>query len=196
MLHDVVNLRHAMKALEAGVDGLVLVAGGAGGHAGRINPIALVAEVRRHFSGPLVLSGSIGTGAGILAAQAMGADYAYMGTRFIATRESHAPDNYKQAIVRGRSADVVYTDFFTGVHGNYLRESIVNAGLDPDRLPATEAPRTGVPSLDAQGRKAWKDIWGAGQGIGAIDDIPDVASLVDRLEAEYRQARASLPDLR
>ncbi len=192
VLHDVVNLRHAMKALEAGVDGLVLVASGAGGHAGRINPLALVSEIRRHYDGPLVLSGSISTGSGILAAQAMGADYAYIGTRFIATAESHAPDNYKQAIVRGKSADVVYTDFFTGVHGNYLRESIVAAGLDPDNLPATHAPRTGVPRTDESGRKAWKDIWGAGQGIGSIHDVPDVRTLVDRLHAEYHQARQRL----
>ncbi|MBN9576642.1 MAG: nitronate monooxygenase [Alicycliphilus denitrificans] len=192
ILHDVVNFRHAMKALEAGVDGLVLVAGGAGGHAGRLNPIALVNEIRKAYDGPLVLSGAITTGSGILAAQAMGADYAYMGTRFIATRESHAGEAYKQAIVRGKAADVIYTDYFTGVHGNYLRESIAAAGLDPDNLPVTEAARTGMPRVDAQGVKAWKDIWGVGQGIGTIDDVPDVATLVDRLEAEYRAARARL----
>ncbi len=189
VLHDVVNFRHAMKALEAGVDGLILVAGGAGGHAGRINPIALVNEIRTVYDGPLVLSGAITTGSGILAAQAMGADYAYIGTRFIATRESQAPEAYKQAIVRGKAADVVYTDYFTGVHGNYLRESIVASGLDPDRLPATEAARTGMPRTDAKGIKTWKDIWGAGQGIGSIGDIPDVATLADRLEVEYRAAK-------
>lgn len=192
ILHDVVNFRHAMKALEAGVDGLILVAGGAGGHAGRINPIALVNEIRSVYDGPLVLSGAITTGSGILAAQAMGADYAYMGTRFIATRESHAREEYKQAIVRGKAADVIYTDYFTGVHGNYLRESISAAGLDPDYLPATEVARTGMPQVDTQGVKAWKDIWGAGQGIGTIQDVPDVAALVDRLEAEYRSARSRL----
>lgn len=192
IIHDVVNFRHAMKALEAGVDGLILVAGGAGGHAGRLNPIALVSEIRAVYDGPLVLSGSISTGSGILAAQAMGADYAYMGTRFIATQESHAPDDYKKAIVKGKAADVIYTDFFTGVHGNYLRESIAAVGLDPDNLPQTELARTGMPRLDGAGAKAWKDIWGAGQGIGVIDDIPDVATLVARLEEEYRAARLRL----
>jgi nitronate monooxygenase len=192
ILHDVVNYRHAMKALDAGVDGLILVAGGAGGHAGRINPIALVSEIRTVYDGPIVLSGSITTGAGILAAQAMGADYAYMGTRFIATREGNVPDAYKDAIVRGRATDVIYTDFFTGVHGNYLRESIVACGLDPDNLPPTQSARTGMPKMDAQGTKMWKDIWGAGQGIGAIGDVPGVAELVDRLEREYCDARDRL----
>lgn len=192
ILHDVVNFRHAMKALEAGVDGLILVASGAGGHAGHINPIALVNEIRSAYDGPLVLSGAISTGSGVLAAQAMGADYAYMGTRFIATREARAVDAYKQSIVTGKAGDVVYTDFFTGVHGNYLKESIVAAGLDPSNLPKTSAPPTGVPRQDAAGLKAWKDIWGAGQGIGAIHDVPSVESLVDRLEAEYLAARERL----
>ncbi len=192
ILHDVINFRHAMKALEAGVDGLILVASGAGGHAGHINPIAFVQEIRSVYDGPLVLSGCISSGAGILAAQAMGADYAYMGTRFIATQESHAVDAYKQSIVAGKAADVVYTDFFTGVHGNYLRESIAAAGLDPSNLPPTTAARTGVPKQDSAGVKAWKDIWGAGQGIGAIHDVPSVATLVDRLEAEYLASREQL----
>ena len=192
ILHDVVNFRHAMKALEAGVDGLILVATGAGGHAGRLNPIALVNEIRAAYDGPLVLSGAISTGDGVLAAQAMGADYAYMGTRFIATKESHAPDGYKQAIVRGKAADIVYTDFFTGVHGNYLRESIVAAGLDPDNLPASTMPRTGVPRQDGDSVKAWRDIWGAGQGVGPIQDVPDVETLVQRLEAEYAAARSRI----
>ncbi|MEI6116303.1 MAG: nitronate monooxygenase family protein [Burkholderiales bacterium] len=189
ILHDVVNFRHAMKALDAGVDGLILVANGAGGHAGRINPIALVHEIRSVYDGPLVLSGSITTGSGILAAQAMGADYAYIGTRFIATQEAQAPDSYKKAIVRGKSADVIYTDYFTGVHGNYLRESIVASGLDPDNLPPTQAARTGVPRIDDKGIKTWKDVWGVGQGIGAIFDIPSVQTLADRLYDEYQAAR-------
>ena len=183
VLHDVVNLRHAMKALEGGVDGLILVAGGAGGHAGRLNPIAFVTEVRRHYDGPLALSGSISNGAGILAAQVMGADYAYIGSRFIATVESHASEAYKQAVLAGTAQDVVYTDFFSGVHANYLRSSIVASGLDPDALPSPDAPR---PLLRTS---TWKDVWGVGQGIGAIDDIPDVATLVARMEAEYRAAK-------
>ena len=183
VLHDVVNLRHAMKALEGGVDGLILVAGGAGGHAGRLNPIAFVTEVRRHYDGPLALSGSISNGAGILAAQVMGADYAYIGSRFIATVESHASEAYKQAVLAGTAQDVVYTDFFSGVHANYLRSSIVASGLDPDDLPSPDAPR---PLLRTS---TWKDVWGVGQGIGAIDDIPDVETLVARMQAEYRAAK-------
>lgn len=186
VLHDVINLRHALKALDAGVDGLVLVANGAGGYAGRTNPIALVSEIRRHYDGPLVLAGAITTGSGILAAQAMGADYAYMGSRFIATREANASEGYKQGIVEGSASNVIYTDFFTGVHANYLRSSIVAAGFDPDKLTAGDA------SFSLEQRKAWKDIFGVGQGIGSIGDIPDVATLVDRLELEYHAARARL----
>ena len=189
VLHDVVNLRHAMKALEGGVDGLILVASGAGGHAGRLNPIAFVTEVRRHYDGPLALSGSISNGAGILAAQVMGADYAYIGSRFIATVESHASEAYKQAVLAGTAQDVVYTDFFSGVHANYLRSSIVASGLDPDNLPSPDAPR---PLLRTS---TWKDVWGVGQGIGAIDDIPDVATLVARMEAEYRAAKERVAGL-
>lgn len=191
IIHDVINFRHAMKALESGVDGLILVANGAGGHAGRINPIAFVTEIRRHYDGPLALSGTISTGSGILAAQAMGADYAYMGTRFIATREAHATPEYKQAILDGAAADVVYTDIFSGVHANYLRSSIVAAGLDPDHLVRPDDVRPGQLVFKSQ-VKAWKDIWGVGQGIGAINDIPDVASLVERLETEYRAAKERL----
>jgi nitronate monooxygenase len=180
-----------MKALDAGVDGLILVANGAGGHAGRINPIALVSEIRTAYDGPLVLSGSITTGSGILAAQAMGADCGYMGTRFIATKEANATEAYKQAIVEGAAADVIYTDFFTGVHGNYLRRSIEAAGLNPDQLPSADAAARG--SLESKLKSnPWKDIWGVGQGIGAIRDIPDVATLVDRLEQEYRAAKERL----
>lgn len=191
IIHDVINFRHAMKALESGVDGLILVANGAGGHAGHINPIALVTEIRRHYDGPLALSGTISTGSGILAAQAMGADYAYMGTRFIATQEANATPEYKQGILDGAAADVVYTDFFSGVHANYLRPSIVAAGLDPDHLVRPDDARPGQLVFKSQ-VKAWKDVWGVGQGIGAINDIPDVASLVERLETEYRAAKERL----
>ncbi|WP_186129068.1 NAD(P)H-dependent flavin oxidoreductase [Burkholderia gladioli] len=189
VLHDVINLRHAEKALEAGVDGLILVAAGAGGHAGTTSPFALVGEVRKRFDGPIVLSGSIANGGSILAAQAMGADLAYMGTRFIATREAHAVESYKQAIVNAKSADIIYTNLFTGVHGNYIRESIVNAGLDPDALPEADKSKMNFGSDKA---KAWKDIWGAGQGVGLMDDVPSVAELVARLTREYDEARARL----
>ncbi|WP_186062732.1 NAD(P)H-dependent flavin oxidoreductase [Burkholderia gladioli] len=189
VLHDVINLRHAEKALEAGVDGLILVAAGAGGHAGTTSPFALVGEVRKRFDGPIVLSGSIANGGSILAAQAMGADLAYMGTRFIATREAYAVESYKQAIVNAKSADIIYTNLFTGVHGNYIRESIVNAGLDPDALPEADKSKMNFGSDKA---KAWKDIWGAGQGVGLMDDVPSVAELVARLTREYDEARARL----
>ncbi len=189
VLHDVINLRHANKALEAGVDGLILVAAGAGGHAGTTSPFALVGEVRRLFDGPIVLSGAIANGGSILAAQAMGADLAYMGTRFIATREAHAIDAYKHAIVEARASDIVYTNLFTGVHGNYIRESIINAGLDPDALPESDKTRM---NFGGDKAKAWKDIWGAGQGVGLMDDIPAVAELVARLKAEYEETKARL----
>lgn len=189
VLHDVINLRHAQKALEAGVDGLILVAAGAGGHAGMLSPFALVGEVRRIFDGPIVLSGAIANGGSILAAQAMGADLAYIGTRFIATQEAHAVDSYKHAIVNATAADIVYTNLFTGVHGNYIRESIVNAGLDPDALPMSDKTKMNFAGDKA---KAWKDIWGAGQGVGLMDDIPTVAELVARLSREYEETRARL----
>jgi nitronate monooxygenase len=189
VLHDVINLRHAQKALDAGVDGLILVAAGAGGHAGTTSPFALVGEVRRMFDGPIVLSGSIANGGSILAAQAMGADLAYMGTRFIATKEAHAVEGYKQAIINANSADIVYTNLFTGVHGNYIRESIVNAGLDPDALPESDKTKMNFGSDKA---KAWKDIWGAGQGVGLMHDVPSVAELVARLKDEYETAKARL----
>ncbi|MDR5730790.1 nitronate monooxygenase family protein [Caballeronia sp. LZ025] len=191
VLHDVINLRHAQKALEAGVDGLILVAAGAGGHAGTTSPFALVGEVRRMFDGPIVLSGSIANGGSILAAQAMGADLAYMGTRFIATREAHALESYKQAIVDANASDIVYTNLFTGVHGNYIRQSIVNAGLDPDALP--ESDKTAMNFGDGSSKtKAWKDIWGAGQGVGLMNDVPSVAELVARLKREYDDTKARL----
>jgi nitronate monooxygenase len=189
VLHDVINLRHAQKALEAGVDGLILVAAGAGGHAGTISPFALVGEVRRIFDGPIVLSGSIANGGSILAAQAMGADLAYMGTRFIATQEAHAVDDYKRAIVNSSASDIIYTNLFTGVHGNYIRESILNAGLDPDALPESDKTKM---NFGGDKAKAWKDIWGAGQGVGLMDDVPSVAQLVERLKREYDDARARL----
>jgi nitronate monooxygenase len=187
VLHDVINMRHAQKALEAGVDGLILVAAGAGGHAGTLSPFALVAEARRLFDGPLILSGAIGSGKAILAAQTMGADLAYIGTRFIATREAHASHDYKQALVDAQAVDIVYTDYFTGVHGNYVERSIVAAGLDPKALPEVGPDGT---RFDGSTGKAWKDIWGAGQGVGTIDDIPSVAELIASLSDEYREALA------
>jgi nitronate monooxygenase len=189
VLHDVVSIRHAQKALEAGVDGLILVAAGAGGHAGALSPFALVGEVRRFFDGPVALSGAIATGGAILAAQAMGADFAYIGSRWLATRESNVTDAYRDAIVESAAADIVYTNLFTGVHGNYLRKSIVNAGLDPDALPESDKSKMSFGSGSA---KAWRDIWGAGQGVGLMDDVPTVAEMVARLKDEYEAARSRL----
>jgi nitronate monooxygenase len=189
VLHDVISIRHAHKALEAGVDGLILVAAGAGGHAGALSPFALVGEVRKFFNGPVALSGAIASGDAILAAQAMGADFAYIGSRWLATRESNVSDDYRNAIVESAAADVVYTNLFTGVHGNYLKKSIVNAGLDPDALPESDKSKMSFGSGSA---KAWRDIWGAGQGVGLMDDVPTVAEMVARLTAEYNAARARL----
>jgi nitronate monooxygenase len=189
VLHDVVSIRHAQKALEAGVDGLILVAAGAGGHAGALSPFALVGEVRQFFDGPLALSGAIATGDAILAAQAMGADFAYIGSRWLATRESNVSDAYRDAIVGSTAADVVYTNLFTGVHGNYLKKSIVAAGLDPDNLPVSDKSKM---SFGAGSAKAWRDIWGAGQGVGLMDDVPTVAEMVERLKAQYQAARERL----
>jgi nitronate monooxygenase len=194
VFHDVVRVRHAEKALEAGVDGIILVCGGAGGHAGRLNPFALTNEVRRLFDGPLVLAGAITDGKGVLAAQAMGCDAAYMGTRFIATEESLAVDAYKQMLVDSNAEDVVYTPFFSGVHGSYLKASIRNAGLDPDNLPV----QVGDDKLQYRTReerpKTWKEIWGAGQGVGAIDAVLRTADLVDRIVEEYEAAKRRLAD--
>jgi nitronate monooxygenase len=187
VFHDVIKVRHAEKALEAGVDGIIAVCGGAGGHAGTLNPFALVNELRRMHKGPLVLAGAITSGEGVLAAEAMGCDLAYLGTRFIASRESLADDRYKQMIVDSDSGDIVYTPLFSGVHGSYLAGSIRNAGLDPGNLPVNEA--AGQYRSREERPKSWKEIWGAGQGVGNIDDIPTVAELVDRLESEYRAAR-------
>ena len=190
VFHDVIKVRHAEKALEAGVDGLIAVCGGAGGHAGTLNPFALVNELRRIHEGPLVLSGAITNGSAILAAEAMGCDLAYLGTRFIATQESLAVEGYKKMIVDSNSGDVVYTPLFSGVHGSYLAGSIRNAGLDPDNLPMIETP--GLYRNREDRPKTWKEIWGAGQGVGDIDDVPSVAALVDRLEREYLEARRRL----
>ncbi|ALK95138.1 2-nitropropane dioxygenase [Massilia sp. WF1] len=189
VLHDVVSIRHAEKALEAGVDGLILVAAGAGGHAGALSPFALVGEVRKFFDGPIALSGAIATGDAILAAQAMGADFAYIGSRWLATRESNVSEAYRDAIVDSSAADVVYTNLFTGVHGNYLKKSIVAAGLDPDNLPVSDKSKM---SFGAGSAKAWRDIWGAGQGVGLMDDVPTVAEMVERLKQQYQAARERL----
>lgn len=189
VFHDVINVRHARKAIEAGVDGLILVAAGAGGHAGTLSPFALVAEVRRFWDGPIALSGVMTRGEQILAAQAMGADLAYMGTRFIPTVEANAVDGYKRMIVASSAEDVVYTPYFTGVNGNYLRPSIVAQGLDPDNLPPRD--KTSM-SFGSDRTKAWRDIWGVGQGVGSIDEILPAADVVARLKAEYRAARAAI----
>lgn len=189
VFHDVISVRHAEKALTEGVDGLILVCAGAGGHAGTLSPFALLREVRRFFDGPLVLAGAISSGRDVLAARAMGADFAYMGTRFIATQEANAGPAYKQALVASHAADVVYTPYFTGVAGNYLKSSIAAAGLDPDNLPPVDKSAMNFGSGSA---KAWRDIWGAGQGVGGIEDIPATADLIDRLVREYAAARAAL----
>jgi nitronate monooxygenase len=187
VFHDVINVRHARKALEAGVDGLILVCAGAGGHAGALSPFALVREVRQFFGGPIALSGAITDGDGILAAEAIGADFAYIGTRFIATEEANAVEGYKQMIVDTTATDVAYTPFFTGVHGNYLKPSIARAGLDPDNLPAADKTKMNFGSNAAP--KAWKDIWGAGQGVGNIHEVLPARELVARLAREYEAAR-------
>jgi nitronate monooxygenase len=190
VLHDVINNAFARKAIEKGADGLVLVAAGAGGHAGVKSPFALVQEVREWFAGPLALSGAIATGGAVLAARAMGADFAYIGSAFIATDEARASDAYKQAVVAGTSDDIVYTSYFTGVHGNYLRPSIVAAGLDPDHLPESDPSKMNFGAGGAA--KAWKDIWGCGQGIGAVKQVLPTRELVARLRREYQEARARL----
>jgi len=192
VLHDVISIRHAHKALEAGVDGLILVAAGAGGHAGGLSPFALVGEVRQFFSGPLALSGAIATGDAILAAQAMGADFAYMGSRWLATQESNVDEAYRQAIIESTAADIVYTNLFTGVHGNYLKKSIIAAGLDPDNLPVADKSKMDFGSGSGSKAKAWRDIWGAGQGVGMMADAPTVAEVVRRLQDEYQAAKRRL----
>jgi nitronate monooxygenase len=194
VFHDVTTLRHAQKAAEQGVDGLILVCAGAGGHAGRLNPFALLAEVRRVFSGPIALAGAITSGHGILAAQALGADFAYIGTRFIATQEANAAAAYKQMIVDCAAADIVYTDAVSGIHGNYLAPSLQAAGIDPSK--PSERSGQGVYAAPERRSKAWRDIWGAGQGVGGIEDIPSVAQCVARLEREYCEAHARLRTMR
>jgi len=192
VLHDVINDRFARKAIEKGADGLIPVAAGAGGHAGTISPFALVSEIREWFDGPVALSRAIATGYGVLGAEAMGADFGYIGSAFIATTEARADERYKQAIVEGRASDIVYSDLFTGVSGNYLRPSIVAAGLDPDNLPKGDYSTMNFGSGGNTEAKAWRDIWGSGQGIGAVKAVLPAAELVARLKREYAEARARL----
>lgn len=187
VLHDVINNTFAKKAIEKGADGLIAVAAGAGGHAGLKSPFALIQEIREWFDGPLALSGAMSTGGAVLAARAMGADFAYIGSAFIATDEARAIDGYKQAIVEGSSDDIVYSNLFTGVHGNYLKRSILSAGLDPDNLPQSDPSKM---NFGGDAKKAWKDIWGCGQGIGAIKEVQPAGQLIARLAREYRAAQA------
>jgi nitronate monooxygenase len=189
VLHDVINNKFAHKAIEKGADGLVAVAAGAGGHAGVKSPFALMQEIRQWFDGPVALSGAISTGAAVLAAQAMGADFAYIGSAFIATQEARAADDYKQAIIDSNSDDIIYSNLFTGVHGNYLAASIRAAGMDPENLPESDASK-----MDFGGNrtKAWKDIWGCGQGIGAVTQVQSTADFVSQLKREYAEARKRL----
>ena len=189
VLHDIINNKFAHKAIEKGADGLIAVAAGAGGHAVVKSPFALIQEIRQWFDGPVALSGSIASGGAVLAAQAMGADFAYIGSAFIATHEARAIDAYKQAIVEGNSDDIVYSNLFTGVHGNYLAPSIRAAGLDPDNLPESDPSKM---NFGGDAKKAWKDIWGCGQGIGSITEVTSTAELVARLRREYQQARERL----
>ena len=188
VFHDVINVRHAQKAAEQGVDGLILVCAGAGGHAGALSPFALVREVKEWFGGTIILSGSIGDGHSVASAIALGADYAYLGTRFIATEEANADQGYKKMLEESAASDIVYSSLFTGVLGNYLKPSIKNAGLDPDNLPDADKSAMNFGSGGNTDSKAWKDIWGSGQGIGGIKDSPSVAELVGRIKSEYEQA--------
>jgi nitronate monooxygenase len=192
VMHDVINSAFARKAVDKGADGLIPVASGAGGHAGRLSPFALIQELREWFEGPIALSGAIANGAAVLAAQAMGADLAYMGSAFIATTEANAVEEYKRMIVESGAEDIVYSNLFTGVHGNYLRPSIVKAGLDPDNLPQADPSKMNFASGGNQEAKAWRDIWGCGQGIGAVKAVESVADRVARLAAEYEAAKAAL----
>ncbi|RMB55069.1 nitronate monooxygenase [Sphingomonas sp. PP-CE-3A-406] len=191
-LHDVIDDRFARKAIEKGADGLIAVAAGAGGHAGRLSPFAIIQEIRQWFDGPLALSGSIATGDAVLAAQAMGADFGYIGSPFIATTEANADQAYKDGIVAGKASDIVYSNLFTGVHGNYLRASIVAAGMDPDALPEGDLKTMDFGGGNGSKPKAWRDIWGSGQGIGAVTEVESVSARVDRLEREYRAARVRI----
>ena len=188
VFHDVINVRHAKKAADMGVDGLILVCAGAGGHAGALSPFALLREVKSWFDGTIILSGSIGDGYSVASALALGADFAYLGTRFIATHEANAEPEYKQMLIESSANDIVYSNLFTGVLGNYLKPSIQNAGLDPDNLPTADKSAMNFGSGGNTDSKAWKDIWGSGQGIGGIKASPSVAELVERLKSEYEQA--------
>jgi len=190
--HDVINVRHAKKAVEQGVDGLILVCAGAGGHAGALSPFALLREVKEWFDGTVILSGAIGDGHAVAASLALGADFAYMGTRFIATREANADPEYKKMLEESAADDIVYSSLFTGVHGNYLKPSISNAGMDPENLPSADKSSMNFGSGGNTKSKAWKDIWGSGQGIGRIYDSPPVSDLVDRIKTEYEQAKEEL----
>lgn len=189
VLHDIIHDRHARKAIEKGADGLIAVAAGAGGHAGTLSPFALVQEIRQWFDGPLLLSGAIANGGAVLAAQAMGADLAYIGSPFIATTEARAADEYKQMIVDSRAADIVYSNLFTGVHGNYLKGSVAAAGMDPDNLPQSDPSKM---DFGGEKTKAWKHIWGCGQGIGAVTEVVGAAAMIDRLATEYQTAKQKL----
>ena len=188
ILHDVINIRHAKKALSMGADGLIAVCTGAGGHAGRLSPFALIPEIRQFHEGPLLLSGSIATGGSVAAALAIGADLAYIGTRFIACKEANAEQGYKDEIIESSGKDIVYSSLFTGVHGNYLRGSIEKAGLDPDNLPTADKTSMNFGSGGNTDAKAWKDIWGAGQGVGSVHEAPPVQDIVDQFKSEYADA--------
>jgi len=192
VLHDVINNRFARKAVEKGADGLILVAAGAGGHAGALSPFALVQEVRQWFNGPVALSGSIACGRSVLAALSMGADLAYVGSALIASEEANAAQAYKESIVQSSAEDIVYTNLFTGVHGNYLRPSIIAAGLDPEHLPESDASKMNFGSGGNTGAKTWKDIWGCGQGIGAVKEIQAISDIVARLSSEFSSAQLEL----
>ncbi len=192
VFHDVISVRHARKAAEQGVDGLILVCAGAGGHAGALSPFALLREVKEWFDGTVILSGSIGDGYSVASSLALGADFAYMGTRFIASKEANADQEYKKMLEESAASDIVYSSLFTGVLGNYLKPSIENAGLDPDNLPDADKSAMNFGSGGNTDSKAWKDIWGSGQGIGRITDSPSVSDLVDRLKAEYLESAKEL----
>jgi nitronate monooxygenase len=191
-LHDIISNKFARKAIEKGASGLIAVAAGAGGHAGTISPFALIQEIREWFDGPLALSGSIASGAAVLGAQAMGADFGYIGSAFIATDEANAEEAYKQMIVDSVADDIVYSNLFTGIHGNYLKPSVVNAGMDPDNLPESDPSAMNFGSGGNTDKKAWRDIWGCGQGIGAVKSVGPASVMIDRLVAEYETARARL----
>jgi len=192
VLHDTINIRHTKKALSEGADGIIAVCTGAGGHAGRLSPFALIPEIRQFHDGPLLCSGSIATGGAILAAQAMGADLAYIGTQFIASKEANAPDAYKDAVIESTGEDIIYSSLFTGIHGNYLKSSIESAGLDPNNLPEADKNSMNFGSGGNTEAKAWKDIWGAGQGVGSIDNVMSVQEIVDSLKVQYEAAKARL----